>query len=205
MDVDVATTVRLSILRGEQVAVGVVLRDFRCEGHHLPSGRVTAHIGIAQIDIVAVDGYDAVKVALELALLLTLCVAPLAIEYVALSHLRLHLHKFALDEVLHLLDRDDLLINAPEDTHSYGLRLLETLGLTCCDVGFENGVLNLGRGKRLLKPIPLDDLFDCCCHTSIPESNVGCSRHIHLSCDCRFSSGTPRLIPYDLCMLGSVF
>ena len=112
VDMYIPATMRLSVLRGEQVAVGVVLRDLRGEGHHLPSGRVTTHVGVAQIDIITVDGHDAIEVALELALLLALRVAPLAIEYVTLSHLRLHLHELALDEILYLLDRDDLLLDA---------------------------------------------------------------------------------------------
>ena len=73
---------------------------------------MTTHVSVAQIDIVAVNGHDAIEVTLEFALLLTLRVAPLTIEYVALSHLRLHLHELALDEVLHLLDRDNLLLDA---------------------------------------------------------------------------------------------
>lgn len=42
----------------QQIFICIVFGYFRGECHHLSGGSMTAHIGVAQVDIVFVNGYD---------------------------------------------------------------------------------------------------------------------------------------------------
>ena len=92
MDVDVTRSVSASKGTREKVFHRIVLGDFGGEGHHLPRGRVGTHIGIAQIDIVLLDGDDTIHCALEGGALLTLDGAPFAVNDVLLGDLRCEVH-----------------------------------------------------------------------------------------------------------------
>ena len=90
----------------EEVLHRIVLRHLRGEGHHLPRRRVGAHIRIAQIDIILLDGDDTVHRLLERGSFLTLDGAPFTIDDVLLGDLRCEVHQLSLDTVLDLLDGD---------------------------------------------------------------------------------------------------
>ena len=104
MDVNISRSVGTSEGCREEVLHRIVLRHLRGEGHHLPRGRVGAHVRIAQIDIILLDGDDTIHSALEGRALLTLDGAPLTIDDVLLGDLRCEVHQLSLDTVLDLLD-----------------------------------------------------------------------------------------------------
>ena len=92
MDVDVSSGVGTSKGTREEVLHRIVLGDFGSEGHHLPRRRVGTHIGIAQIDIVLLDGDDTIHCAFESGALFTLDGAPFAVDDVLLGDLRCEVH-----------------------------------------------------------------------------------------------------------------
>lgn len=103
---DVAQLVRFGKTFGKKILIGIVFRHFRGEGHHLPGRRVAAHVGIAQVHIVLVDGHDAVHHMFHLSLFVALGVSPLAIDDILLGNLRPYFHQFFLYQILNLFYGD---------------------------------------------------------------------------------------------------
>ncbi len=66
VDVDRAVAVGAAVAHAHQILQGVVLGDLGGEGHHLPRGRVRRHVGVRQVDVVALHGDDAVHHPLDL-------------------------------------------------------------------------------------------------------------------------------------------
>ena len=103
VDVDVAQLVCFRKTFRQQVFIGIIFGHFGGESHHLPGRRVAAHVGVAQIDIVLVDGDDTVHHVLHLGFLVPFRVPPFAIDNVLLRYFRAHLHQCFFHQVLNLL------------------------------------------------------------------------------------------------------
>ena len=77
----------------QQVFIRIIFGYFGSECHHLSGRRVTAHVGIAQVDIVLVDGNDAVHHLLHLGFLIALRIPPFAINNIFLRYFRAYFHQ----------------------------------------------------------------------------------------------------------------
>ena len=93
VNMDIAQLVRFGKTFRQQIFIGIVFGDFRCECHHLSGRRVAAHIGVAQVHVVLVDGDDAVHHVLHLGFLVPLRVPPFAVDDVLLGYFGAYLHQ----------------------------------------------------------------------------------------------------------------
>ena len=70
----------------QKVLISIVLSNFRSECHHLSGWSMARHVGVAQVHIILVDGYDAVHDVLYLRLSVALSISPLAVDDIFLCH-----------------------------------------------------------------------------------------------------------------------
>ena len=156
VDVDVAQLVCFGIRFGQQVFIGIVLGDFRGEGHHLSGRCVAGHVGIAQVDIVLVDGHDAVHDVFDLGLPVAFRISPLAVDDVFLGYFRLYLHQFRFYQVLDGFHPDGRFLEMVDDPPGNFVNQCFLVVESCRGKGFADGVRNLvGR-----KVFPLSVTFD---------------------------------------------
>ena len=90
---NVAQLVRFGKTLRQQIFISIIFGHFRCESHHLSGRGVTAHVSVAQVDVVLVNGNDTVHHVLHLGFLVTLRVPPFAVDDVLLGYFRPHLHQ----------------------------------------------------------------------------------------------------------------
>ena len=93
VNMDIAQLVRFGKTFRQQIFIGVVFGDFRCKCHHLSGRRVAAHVGVAQVHVVLVDGDYAVHYVLHLGFLVPFRVPPFAVDDVLLGHFGAYLHQ----------------------------------------------------------------------------------------------------------------
>ena len=93
VDVNVSQLVCFGKTFRQQVFIGIIFSYFGSERHHLSGRRVTAHVGVAQVHVVLVDGDDAVHYVLHLGFLVPLRVPPFAVDDVLLGHFGAYLHQ----------------------------------------------------------------------------------------------------------------
>ena len=157
VDVDVAVAVRSGIADAEQVFVGVVLGHFRCESHHLAGRRVRRHVGVAQVDVVFLHGHDAVHDLFDRGALVTLDVAPLAVDDVFFGDVGVAGHQFLFHEVLNLLDGNHLVGDGGGhvggDLPDRVLLIVDSAGT----VGFGHGADDFVQRESFAFPVPLED------------------------------------------------
>ena len=84
--------------------------------HHLSGGSMAGHVGITQVDIIFVDGYNAVHDVLHLRFTVAFRIPPFAINDIFFSHFRLYLHQFRFYEVLNFFDSDSRILKMIDNT-----------------------------------------------------------------------------------------
>jgi len=67
---------------------------------------VARHVGIAQVDIVFVDGHNAIHDMLHLSFLVTFCVSPFSVNNILLGNFGTNLHELLFYQILNSFDRD---------------------------------------------------------------------------------------------------
>ena len=157
VNVDVPVAVGAAVTHADEVFQGVVLRDLRSEGHHLPGGRVRRHVGVREVDVVLLDGHDAVHDALDRRTAVTLDVAPLAVDDIAFGDRGVAFHQPLLDHVLNLLDRNLSLRNRRRHVGGDlcdGLLLVRYAART---EGLRDGADDFLQGERFGFTITFDD------------------------------------------------
>ena len=106
VDVDVSQLVGFGKTFRQQIFICIVFGYFRGECHHLSGGSMTAHIGVAQVDIVFVNGYDTVHHMLHLGLFVSFGISPFPIDDVLFGYFRTNLHQLFFYQVLNFFYRN---------------------------------------------------------------------------------------------------
>ena len=157
VNVNVPVAVGAAVAHAHQIFQGVVLGDLRGEGHHLPRGRVRRHVGVRKVDVVLLDGHDAVHDALDRRAAVAFDVAPLAVDDITFGDRGVAFHQPLLDHVLNLLDRNLGLRNCRRHV---GCDLLDGLPLVRYAArakGLRDGADDFIQRKRLGFTITFDD------------------------------------------------
>ena len=157
VDVNVSQLVRFGKTFRQQVFIGIIFSYFGSERHHLPGRRVTAHVGVAQIDIVLVDSHNAVHHLFHLGFLITLRIPPFAIDDVFLRYFRPHFHQRLFYQVLNLFYGDRGGSKLTDNIHGdVSNQLLLILNSTCTEC-FTDCILNLTDREIFSFTITFDD------------------------------------------------
>ena len=113
---DISQLMCFCILFRKQVFICIIFGNFRSKSHHLSGRSMARHIGIAQIDIILVDGNDTIHDVFDLRFPVAFRISPLAIDDVFLGYFRLNLHQFCFHEVLDSLDCNGRFSKVFDDT-----------------------------------------------------------------------------------------
>ena len=142
----VAQLMCFGIFFRQQIFVSIVFCNFRGKGHHLSGGSMAGHIGIAQVYIIFVDGYNAVHDMLHLRFTVAFRIPPFAINDVFFGHFGAYFHQFFFYQILNLFHTDGGRCKIADNPHgNFGNQLVLIInsgGMECladCIFDFTDG------------------------------------------------------------------
>ena len=153
----VAQLMCFGIFFRQQVFIGIIFSNFRGKSHHLSGGSMAGHVGITQVDIIFVDGYNAVHDVLHLRFTVAFRIPPFAINNIFLGHFGTYFHQFLFYQILNLFHTDGWRYEIADNPHgnfsNQFVFIVNSGGMEC----LANCIFNFTDGKVFPLSITLNN------------------------------------------------